>query len=85
MSIHYNSFMVANKFLKVTKSFVCLSWSGRLFQSFAAVNLHDFCPYVVVLTFGTLKEFVFLKSYGVIVFSIKEFIFSLFNLELTIC
>jgi hypothetical protein len=36
------------------------------------------------LTFGTPKEFVFLKSYGVIVFSMKEFIFSLFDSVLTI-
>lgn len=51
-------------------SFVSLISSGNLLHSFNAVNLHDFCPYVV-FTFGILED-CSLKSYDISVFSMNK-------------
>ena len=47
--------------LKVLKDEICLKWFGKLFQSFAAVNLKEFIPYLVVLGLNNLAVLEYLK------------------------
>ena len=71
--VHLQSppFQWATRDLKWLKLLVFRNSSGKLFHKTAAAYLNDFLPYVVVLTCGTCKMFVYLKLY-LFSFSVRQ-------------